>query len=230
MTDPVTSGCPPQILTAICKSLHHDSLSTFTTDSSGMLYVLWHDGHTLGVNSTQVGVFKQTHQVGLACFLKSAYGSTLEAKIRLEVLCDFTDKTLEWQLPDQQLGRLLVSSDFSKGHSTWSVTMGFLHSSCGWCAFTGCFRGQLFTGRLLSSGFTVRLLRTCHIGIKFSKTKSQLSPTCLLRNGNPSLEHNKADILSNPIRYTSHDATFSLVKIKPFVIGQGYENLQCDWL
>ena len=52
-------------------------------------------------------------------YLKSAYGSTLEAQICFEVLCDFTDKTLEWQLPDQQLGRLLVSSDFSKGHGTW---------------------------------------------------------------------------------------------------------------
>jgi histone H3 len=51
--------------------------------------------------------------------LKGANGSTLEAKICLEVLCNFTHKTLEWQLPDQQLGRLLVSSNFSKGHGTW---------------------------------------------------------------------------------------------------------------
>lgn len=65
---------------------------------------------------------------------------------------------------------------------------------------------------------------------QFSKTKSQLYTTPLLRNGNPSLQHNNADILSNPIRYTSHDATFSLVKIKRFVIGQRYESLQCDWL
>jgi hypothetical protein len=52
-------------------------------------------------------------------YLKSAYGSTLEAEICLEVLRNFTDKTLEWQLPDQQLSGLLVSSNFSKGHSTW---------------------------------------------------------------------------------------------------------------
>jgi len=52
------------------------------------------------------------------------------------------------------------------------VTMGFLHSSCGWCAFTGCFRGQLFTGRLPSSGFTGRLLRTCHIGIYTQRRRS----------------------------------------------------------
>jgi hypothetical protein len=52
-------------------------------------------------------------------YLKSAYGSTLEAKICLEVLRNLTNKTLEWQLPDQQLGGLLVSSNFSKGHSTW---------------------------------------------------------------------------------------------------------------
>lgn len=51
--------------------------------------------------------------------LKSAYGSTLEAKICLEVLCNLTNKTLEWQLPDQQLCGFLVSSNFSKCHSTW---------------------------------------------------------------------------------------------------------------
>lgn len=72
MTDPVTSGCPPQILTEILSLLNHDCLSAFTTDSSGELYVLRHDGHTLGVNSAQVGVFKQTHQVGLACFLRTS--------------------------------------------------------------------------------------------------------------------------------------------------------------
>jgi len=55
-------------------------------------------------------------------YLKSAYGSTLEAKICLEVLRNFTNKTLEWQLPDQQLSGLLVSSNFSKGHSTWPIS------------------------------------------------------------------------------------------------------------
>jgi len=52
-------------------------------------------------------------------YLKSTYGSTLEAKICLEVLCNLTNKALEWQLPDKQLSGLLVSPNFSKGNSTW---------------------------------------------------------------------------------------------------------------
>ena len=47
------------------------NLGTFTADSAGKLDVLWHDGDTLGVNGTQVGIFEKTNQVGLASFLKS---------------------------------------------------------------------------------------------------------------------------------------------------------------
>jgi hypothetical protein len=69
----------------------------------------------------QVEWLKLLQLTPLYTYLKSAYGSALETKICLEVLCNFTYKTLEWQLPDQQLSGLLVSSNFSKGHSTWPV-------------------------------------------------------------------------------------------------------------
>ena len=39
-------------------------LGTFTTDTSGQLDVLGHDGDTLGVDGAQVGVFEETDQVG----------------------------------------------------------------------------------------------------------------------------------------------------------------------
>ena len=38
-------------------------LCSFTTDSAGQLNVLGHDGDKLGVDGTQVDVFKQTHEV-----------------------------------------------------------------------------------------------------------------------------------------------------------------------
>ena len=44
-------------------------LSTLPADATGQLDVFGHDGHTLGVDGAQVGVFKQTHQVGLAGLL-----------------------------------------------------------------------------------------------------------------------------------------------------------------
>uniref|UniRef100_T1GIP6 Uncharacterized protein n=1 Tax=Megaselia scalaris TaxID=36166 RepID=T1GIP6_MEGSC len=45
------------------------SLSSFSTDTSGQLDVLWHDGDTFGVDGAQVGVFKQTYQISFAGFL-----------------------------------------------------------------------------------------------------------------------------------------------------------------
>ena len=46
-------------------------LGTLPADTTGELDVLWHDGDTLGVNGAQVGVLKQSDEVGLAGFLQS---------------------------------------------------------------------------------------------------------------------------------------------------------------
>ena len=47
-------------------------LSSLATDSPGQLDVLGHDGYTLGMNGTQVGVLKQSNEVGLTSLLKSS--------------------------------------------------------------------------------------------------------------------------------------------------------------
>ena len=107
-------------------------LGTLSTDTASQLDVLGHDGDTLGVDGAQVGVLEQTNQVSLAGLLQSHDGGALEAQVSLEVLGDFTHQTLEWQLADQQLSRLLVTTDLTKSDSSRPVTMRFLHSSCGW--------------------------------------------------------------------------------------------------
>jgi len=78
------------------------------------------------MNSSQVGVFKEGDEVGLGSLLERHDGGRLEAEIGLddmgnivrkggtehhwrtitdlEILCDFTDETLERELPDQELG------------------------------------------------------------------------------------------------------------------------------
>ena len=61
------------------------------------------NGNTLGVDGTQVGVLKEGDEVGLNGLLESADGGRLEAEVRLEVLGNLTDETLEWQLADQEL-------------------------------------------------------------------------------------------------------------------------------
>ena len=47
-----------------------EDLGPLSSDSPGELDVLWHDGHTLGVDGAQVGVLKQSNQVCLTGLLK----------------------------------------------------------------------------------------------------------------------------------------------------------------
>jgi hypothetical protein len=60
----------------------------------------------------------------------------LETKIRLEVLSDLTNKTLEWSLADQEIRRLLVLADLTESDGTRTVTMRLLDTSSSWGTLT----------------------------------------------------------------------------------------------
>lgn len=47
----------------------------------------------------------------------------------LEILSDFTDETLERELPDQKLGGFLVLSDLTKSDGTRPESMGLLNTT-----------------------------------------------------------------------------------------------------
>jgi len=85
------------------------------------LNILGLDGDTLGVDGTEVGVLEEGDEVGLNGLLKSTDSRGLEAKVRLEVLSDLTNKTLEWQLADEELGGLLVTADLTESDGTLYV-------------------------------------------------------------------------------------------------------------
>ena len=72
----------------------------------------------------QVGVLKESHEVGFSCLLKSQHSARLETQVSFEVLGNFTNQPLERQLPDQQLSGLLVLADLTQGHSSGSVSAG----------------------------------------------------------------------------------------------------------
>jgi len=93
-------------------------LRALTAETAGELDVLALDGDTLGVDGAKVGVLEEGDEVSLNGLLKSADCGRLEAEIALEVLCDFTDKTLEGKLADQELGRLLVTTDLTESDSS----------------------------------------------------------------------------------------------------------------
>ena len=115
----------------------HANLGTLTTNTTSQLNILWHNRHTLGVDSTKVSILKQTNEVGLRCLLKGKDGSRLETKVRLEVLCNLTDKTLEGCLADEKLRGLLVFTNLTKGHGSGTVTVGLLDASGSGGGLTG---------------------------------------------------------------------------------------------
>ena len=106
-----------------------ERLSALTTDAAGELDILGHDGNTLGVDGSQVGILEETNKVSLSGLLESEDGGRLEAEIGLEVLGDLTDETLEGQLADQELSRLLVLTDLTESDGTGPVSVRLLDSS-----------------------------------------------------------------------------------------------------
>jgi hypothetical protein len=90
-----------------------DELGTLSTNTTGKLNILGHDSHTLCMDSTQVGILKESDKISLSSLLKSKYSGRLETKISLEVLCNLTDKTLEGSLTDKEISRLLILSNLS---------------------------------------------------------------------------------------------------------------------
>jgi hypothetical protein len=105
------------------------SLTTLSTEAAGELDVLGLDGDTLGMDGAQVGVLEERDEVGLNGLLESADGRGLEAEVGLEVLGDLTDKTLEGQLADEELSRLLVATDLTESDGSGLVAVRLLDTS-----------------------------------------------------------------------------------------------------
>lgn len=81
----------------------------------------------------------------------------------LEILSDFTNETLEGELPDKEFRRLLVSSDLTESDSSGPETMGLLDTTSGRLGhLASLLGGELFTGGLATGGFTSGLLEARH--------------------------------------------------------------------
>lgn len=144
-------------------SSHRTNLRSLSSDSSGQLDVLGHDGDSLGVDGAQVGVLEERDQVGLRGLLECQDGSSLESQVILEVLGNLPDKSLEGKLADEEVSGFLIPSDLTEGHSSWAISVGLLDSSGGWGSLTGSLGGELFTRSLSSGGLTGSLFSTSHL-------------------------------------------------------------------
>jgi hypothetical protein len=120
-------------------------LRALSTDAAGELNVLEHDGDTLGMDGAQVSVLKETNKVGLSSLLKGKDGRSLKAKIGLEVLSDLTDETLEGELADEKLGRLLVPADLAECDGSRAVSVRRLNTASGRGTLASGLGGELLT-------------------------------------------------------------------------------------
>ena len=140
----------------------HGNLRTLTADAAGELDVLGHDGDALGVDGAQVGVLEETNEVCLSRLLEGHDSRRLEAQVSLEVLGNLSYESLERQLADEKLGRLLVTTDLTESDGARTITMGLLDAASCRGRLACCLRGELFAGRFASGGFASGLLSTGH--------------------------------------------------------------------
>lgn len=138
------------------------ALGTLTANTTGKLDILGHNSDPLGMDGTQIGILEKTDQISLRSLLQSKDGGALEAKIRLVILSNLTNQTLEGQLADKELCGLLELADFTESNGTRFEAMRLLDSASGGRGFAGCFRGQLLAGGFATGGLTSGLLGTSH--------------------------------------------------------------------
>lgn len=112
------------------------------------------DGDTLGVDGAQVGILEEGDEVSLDGLLEGTDGGGLEAQVGLELLGNLTDETLEWELADEELSRLLVTTDLTESDGSWLVSVWLLDTSGGWGLLAGSLGSELLSWGLATSGFT----------------------------------------------------------------------------
>jgi len=139
----------------------------FSPETTSESKIFGLNSDTLGVDGSQVGIFEERDEVGLAGLLKGQDGARLEAQVGLEVLSDLTHEPLEGKLADQELGALLVLADLTESDGTRAEAMGLLDtSSGGGSALLGLLGGELLTRSLTSSRLAGGLLCAGHVRLK----------------------------------------------------------------
>lgn len=171
------SQIKPKYFTEFTTKCHKNrfNLSSLPPYPASQLDVFGHDGDSLGVDGTQIGIFKQPHQVCFASLLKGTDGCTLKPQVGFEILGDLPHQSLEWQLPDEQLSRFLVTTDLSQSHGPWPVAVRLLHPAGRGRAFPSRLGGQLFAGGFPTGGLPSGLLGSGH----FFSPKAESPATAL---------------------------------------------------
>ena len=83
------------------KNFSRQALRALASNTTGQLNVFGHNGYAFSVDGRQVGVFKQSNEIGFGRLLQGQDGRALEAKVGLEVLRNFAHEALERQLANE---------------------------------------------------------------------------------------------------------------------------------
>ena len=88
-------------------------VESLSSDSSGEVHILLHDGNSGSVNCAEVSIFEETSEVALSSFLKGDKSLGLEAELSIDTVADSTDESLEGSSQEHERSGLLVSLDLS---------------------------------------------------------------------------------------------------------------------
>jgi hypothetical protein len=72
--------------------------ASLPANSSRELYVLWHDGNTLGVDRTDIGILKDAYQIRLSYLLHREHRLGRESQVMLERSSNLSDQSAERHL------------------------------------------------------------------------------------------------------------------------------------
>ncbi|KAH9971727.1 histone H3, partial [Lactifluus volemus] len=93
--------------------------------------IFWLDGNTFRVDGSKIGILKEGNEVGFCSLLQGHNSRRLETQVGLKVLRNFAHKTLEGELPDEKLGRFLVTTNLAECDRSGTEAMRLLHTTRG---------------------------------------------------------------------------------------------------
>ncbi|XP_011818312.1 PREDICTED: uncharacterized protein LOC105526832 [Colobus angolensis palliatus] len=94
--------------------------------------------------------------------LPVALGASLTQTFTAFAATRHSRAALERQLPDQQLCRFLVTTDFAESHSAWAVTVRLFHAAGGRRTLASSLGSQLLAWRFTARGLASSLFSTSH--------------------------------------------------------------------
>ena len=147
------------------------SSSSFASDAPSKLHVLGHYSHPLGVNCTQVSVFKETYHVGFSRLLQGQDSRWLEAQIIFILGGHLPHESLERKFSDKEVSTLLVFPNFPQRNGPRSESVWLLYPSSRRSCLPGRLISQVFPRGLSACLFSSSLLSPRHFVTGFEYWK-----------------------------------------------------------